>query len=748
MTRARNRRKPTFLWQGVLILVPVAVLIAAGLWTLRQDRVAIEHDARLRAEPIAIATLTELKKQLQPISVTFREREAGRSRAVNSGRPEMWFELRTDNSLDQKWRFTWPPTPAPFPSNFVARLNPDRARLWLDADAAYQADDWEKTIERYTAFAAEGEIVKEPVPTPNDGLTNERLRAEANYRIATAHERLGRTNLAIEAYDSVLLSFNNGYNNNDTRSDAGLPLTHLAALRIFNLADESARLPRRWRTNWLALIELLSNDGSPFGGELISRFRALLAPTASDLILPRHLDRLSEERRKYHLKVLDRSFNWPERSSCEFWSRKQETWRLFHEAAANYRGRDAIWPARFWVDGEYGWLAVLQAPADAESIATGRRVYCALPESRLTAELAGIADQADPLGLFAVRANICGRSLSAHTGTSTDWNYRAVSAATQAPEDFISITVTLADPAAFFWAQRQRQLWFCGLMLVAAVSCVLAFASARRAFQHQLSLNAQKSNFVSSVSHELRAPIASVRLLAESLERGKISEPAKQNEYFRFIGQECRRLSALIENVLDFSRIEQGRKQYEREPTDIGALVEQTVKLMEPYAAERGVRLETTHIQQTTSNIEFNVDGRAIQQSLVNLIDNAIKHSPRNAAVTVSLTAANADDESKIEDAGQKRSRGGGANETSRITPHASRIYISVTDHGPGIPASEQEKIFERFYRLGSELRRETPGVGIGLSIVKHVIEAHGGRVRVASEVGKGSRFTIELPNK
>jgi hypothetical protein len=123
------------------------------------------------------------------------------------------------------------------------------------------------------------------------------------------------------------------------------------------------------------------------------------------------------------------------------------------------------------------------------------------------------------------------------------------------------------------------------------LALVVGFFSAWRAFHKQLRLAEMKSNFVSSVSHELRAPIASVRLMAEGLERGKISDPVKQHEYFRFITQECRRLSSMIENVLDFARIEQGRKQYEFEPTDVTALVEQTVKLMEPYAAERGVRL-------------------------------------------------------------------------------------------------------------------------------------------------------------
>jgi len=201
---------------------------------------------------------------------------------------------------------------------------------------------------------------------------------------------------------------------------------------------------------------------------------------------------------------------------------------------------------------------------------------------------------------------------------------------------------------------------------------------------------------------------------------------------------------------------------------------------MEPYATEKGVRLvlesvgASSHFNQpamasdypspgltatlppsegerdevrgaaqpTPCNLELRVDGRALQQALVNLIDNAIKHSAKDAVVTVSLKVAAADSESTTENEG----RGRGRTETPALNLQPSTINLSVTDNGPGIPASEHAKIFERFYRLGSELRRETPGVGIGLSIVQHVVEAHGGRVRVQSEVGKGSRFTIELP--
>src|SRR5688572_28408498 len=151
------------------------------------------------------------------------------------------------------------------------------------------------------------------------------------------------------------------------------------------------------------------------------------------------------------------------------------------------------------------------------------------------------------------------------------------------------IGLELANQDLLYARYRQR-LWFsAGLVPLAAAAAGLGLVIAWRAFQRQLKLAEMTSAFVSSVSHEFRAPLASVRLMAESLDQGRITEREKRGEYIGLILQECRRLSSLVENVLDFSRIDQGRRQYEFEHFDLMAMVNQTIKLMDPSAAERQI---------------------------------------------------------------------------------------------------------------------------------------------------------------
>jgi signal transduction histidine kinase len=282
----------------------------------------------------------------------------------------------------------------------------------------------------------------------------------------------------------------------------------------------------------------------------------------------------------------------------------------------------------------------------------------------------------------------------------------------------LTLRMELAQPELLYSPYRRR-LWFVvALILSSAAAALVGITGLWQGMRRQARLSELKSNFVSSVSHELRAPLGAIRLMAEGLDAGRISDPAKQKEYAHLIVHECRRLSSLVENMLDFSRIDQGRRRYRFGPVDLLALARQTLALMEPYAAERDVRIVLREPGAELAGSTASWDVRAVEQALVNLVDNAIKHSPAGAPVNVSLESMTA----------------------------GAAVRFWVEDYGEGIPKEAHARIFDLFYRLGSELRRETQGAGIGLSIVKHVAEAHGGRVLVESAPGCGSRFALELP--
>jgi two-component system phosphate regulon sensor histidine kinase PhoR len=257
---------------------------------------------------------------------------------------------------------------------------------------------------------------------------------------------------------------------------------------------------------------------------------------------------------------------------------------------------------------------------------------------------------------------------------------------------------------------RQQGRWTLGLLAFAVVISAGSLGLIHRAVLRERRLNSMKSQFVASVSHELRAPVASIRLMADALEAEKVTADTVK-EFHRLIAREGARLSTLVGNVLDHARIEQGRRVWKMEACDLAELTADTLRVMEPLAKEKNITLKSN-----LSPVEASVDTGAIQQALVNLLDNAIKFSPAGSSVEVSLSI------------------------------DGSCWRLSVQDEGHGISKEEQSRIFERFYRLGDELRRETQGTGIGLSLVKAIAEAHGGKVQLQSEPGNGSTFTLHIP--
>jgi len=234
-----------------------------------------------------------------------------------------------------------------------------------------------------------------------------------------------------------------------------------------------------------------------------------------------------------------------------------------------------------------------------------------------------------------------------------------------------------------------------------------------RNVSREMTLARLKSDFVANVSHELRTPLALIRLYAETLELGRLTAKEKYQEYFRIIREESERLTALINNILDFSRIEAGRKEYEFQETDLGELVHSTLESYRFQIQQNGFAYEE-NISPDIPPVK--VDREAIARSLLNLVNNALKYSKDRKFIGVSLYRAD------------------------------GSINLEVRDSGIGIPPNEQEKIFEKFYRCGDPLVHNVKGSGLGLSLVRHIARAHGGDVHVESEPEKGSKFTIALP--
>jgi len=248
------------------------------------------------------------------------------------------------------------------------------------------------------------------------------------------------------------------------------------------------------------------------------------------------------------------------------------------------------------------------------------------------------------------------------------------------------------------------------LSLILAGGIVLTYRNVSK----EVALARLKSDFVSNVSHELRTPLSLIRLYAETLEMGRLNSPEKYQEYYCIIRKESERLSALINNILDFSRIEAGRKEYDFRETDLRELVHNTLESYRYQIEQHGFDYE----EKIDEVPRLRVDREAMARSLLNLVNNALKYSQDRKYIGVKLYREN------------------------------GLVKLEVSDHGIGIPHQEQRKIFEKFYRVGDPLVHNTKGSGLGLSLVRHIVRAHGGEVLVDSAPGQGSKFTISLPVK
>ena len=262
-------------------------------------------------------------------------------------------------------------------------------------------------------------------------------------------------------------------------------------------------------------------------------------------------------------------------------------------------------------------------------------------------------------------------------------------------------------------AQRSFQMNF-ALTVLNTLALGLGIGLAFRAASKELKISQMKSDFVSNVSHELRTPLASISMLGEFLRSGREIDRPRLQKYGEYIESESQRLAKLINNILDFSKIESGQREYAFQEYHLEHVIAEVLHVFEVRLQQHGFYVTLTAPDEPLPPVT--IDPEAVTQAISNLIDNAIKYSDASREIRV------------------------------RAWHEAGSVFVSVTDYGLGIPRDELKKIFDRFHRVSTGLVHNVKGSGLGLSLVKHIVEAHGGSVTVTSEVGRGSTFTLQFP--
>jgi signal transduction histidine kinase len=258
----------------------------------------------------------------------------------------------------------------------------------------------------------------------------------------------------------------------------------------------------------------------------------------------------------------------------------------------------------------------------------------------------------------------------------------------------------------------QRGIYFYVFFLLAGI-LIFGLILTNRTVSHELELSKMKSDFVSTVSHEFKSPLSSIRQLAEMLQSGRVPSEDRRRQYYDVLVEQSERLSLLIDNILDFAKIEEGRKKFNFEIVDIGLLLLEIVSTIQDSIRHKEFVIKV-EIEENLQSIM--VDRAAITQAITNLIDNAIKYSGDAKNILVRAFAEN------------------------------QYLIITIKDFGVGIRKEEIDKVFERFYRGGDALTRTVKGSGLGLTLVKQIVEVHNGNVNVESKPGDGSTFSIRLP--
>ncbi|HQR29292.1 MAG TPA: HAMP domain-containing sensor histidine kinase [Anaeromyxobacteraceae bacterium] len=260
---------------------------------------------------------------------------------------------------------------------------------------------------------------------------------------------------------------------------------------------------------------------------------------------------------------------------------------------------------------------------------------------------------------------------------------------------------------------RQAVDYVFGILILALVATtIIGTVATLVVLYREAYLSRLQTDFVNKVSHDLRTPLTSIRMFVETLQMGRLADEAQRREALDIIAAETARLSSLISRLLDWARMESGKRTFDLRRQPLGPIVDDALRAVEPQRLQTGAEVR----REVPGDLPpVLADRDALGDALVDLLQNAFKYT--GAEKRIAITARKA----------------------------GNAVEVVVSDNGPGIPGADQKRIFDKFYRGKDPLERSIEGSGLGLSMVKHVVEAHGGKVSVRSEVGKGAAFSVFL---
>ncbi|MCX6567478.1 MAG: HAMP domain-containing sensor histidine kinase [Candidatus Aminicenantes bacterium] len=502
----------------------------------------------------------------------------------------------------------------------------------------------------------------------------------------------------------------NGYS--DSLTPSGLPLGILARLQAIECLERSGDPQGAAKCAFDAYRELLQKP-SALSEDQFKTYISLVGESIDAVLAGEKGAQVSEEFRKEYadLKKLqsDRMKEWAAAGLLRKEIIPELARRLAQSEAydpnpcrlsRNVEGRDLLLLAAWIPDKDGRGIA----GAFGVQLNNDHLIGGILPEALGNAQLND--------GMEVVLADLAGRPLSGKRNIST-----ALPLVTEYFEDNFppwKIELFPAPVKGLEILDLRRNFYFWTILTLVVVLAFGAFLIVRT-IGHEMEILKIKSDFVSSVSHEFKTPLTSIKALMERLIDGKVRDPGKMDQYFSIIAQDADKLTRLVNNLLDFSKIEEGKKEYIFSDTDIVRIATEQV---ERFKKEQAPASPEMHLEITGEIPTLRADADALSRALANLLSNAVKFTPPGKAIRL------------------------------RLSSDGKNIVLVVEDEGIGIHPDEVGKVFEKFFQGKNALDQTVKGTGLGLTLVKHIVEAHGGRIIVESRLGLGSKFSMVFPVK